>query len=88
VKLQAGKIGYGVRYRPLDYLLGSRAPMWWVLRTTFGATIILLYFTWWLSHPTWGVDIDELACPSTLSYELWLTGVCTVLPDRHYSNPS
>jgi hypothetical protein len=62
VKLQAGKIGYGARYRPLDCLLSSRALMWWVPGTTFGATAALRYVAWWLSHPTWGVDVDGIAC--------------------------
>jgi hypothetical protein len=36
--------------------------MWWVSEMAFGVAATLLYFAWWLSHPTWGVDVDGLAC--------------------------
>jgi hypothetical protein len=39
-----------------------RAP-----ETAFGAVTTLFYFAWWLSHPTWWIDVDGLAyrlrCP-------------------------
>jgi hypothetical protein len=36
-------------------LLGSRASTWLVPKTILGTATVLLYFTWLLSFPTWGL---------------------------------
>jgi hypothetical protein len=34
-----------------------------MLRTILGGVASRSSFTWWLSLPTWRVDVDGLACP-------------------------
>jgi hypothetical protein len=52
---QAIKISYEAHCRPPSCLLGSLASTWSVPGMTFGAATTLIYFTWWLIHPMWGL---------------------------------
>jgi hypothetical protein len=84
---QAGKIDYITRCRLPCCLLGSRAPMWWVPRMAFWAATALLYFSWWLSHPTWRVDVDgqayRLCHPMNCSWQVSVQSLLTgAVPSR------
>jgi hypothetical protein len=46
----------------LNCLLGSQALTWRVPETVLGVATVLLYFAWLLSFPTWGADVDGIAC--------------------------
>jgi hypothetical protein len=50
----------------LCVLFGSRAFLalrWTTLEMILGEVVSQCGFTWWLSLPTWGVDVDGLAFP-------------------------
>jgi hypothetical protein len=46
---------HGVWIRLPGCLLGSQVLMWLMLGTVLGAASFLLFFTWMLSLPTWGL---------------------------------
>jgi hypothetical protein len=52
---QAGNIGCGVHIRMPDSLLGSQPATWLVLGMVLEEATTLLFFTWLLSFPTWGL---------------------------------
>jgi hypothetical protein len=50
----------------LDVVFGSQAFLtlrWMMLEMILGEVASQSGFTWWLSLPTWGVNVDGLAYP-------------------------